>query len=148
MVHPILRRQIVLHIIFCGILLRLLCEDESLQHLDALVHRGGDSFRPLFVDEFLRPSEHLSDLLADTVQLGKVESVKRGHQSQLVLVISFERLADDVQSRADLGCQLIIPQGRTAVVKGGQLPGSPALSTPRNGQTGMERPAYHSLKTS
>lgn len=138
----------MLHIIFCGILLRLLCEDESLQHLDALVHRGGDSFRPLFVDEFLRPSEHLSDLLADTVQLGKVESVKRGHQSQLVLVISFERLADDVQSRADLGCQLIIPQGRTAVVKGGQLPGSPALSTPRNGQTGMEQPAYHSLKTS
>lgn len=111
--------HIPLHIVFSGILLWLLGEDKGLQHLDALIHRGDDSFHPLFVDEFLRASEHLSDVLVNVVQLGKVEPVKRGHQPQLVLMGSFERLADDVPTRMDLGRQLVISQRRAAVVNGG-----------------------------
>ena len=109
--HPILRRHIAFHVVFRGIDLWLLGEHESLQHLDALVHRGGDGFHSLFVDEFLRASEHLPDVLVNVVQLGKVEPVKRGHQPKLILVGSLERLAGDVPPGTDLGRQLVITQG-------------------------------------
>ena len=116
--HPILRRHIFFHIVFSGIFLWLLCEDESLQHLDALIHRGDDSLHPLFVDEFLRTSEHLPDVLVNAVQLGEVEPVKGGHQPQLVLMGSFEGLAGDISSGTDLGCQLVVAQGGAAVIDG------------------------------
>lgn len=116
--HPILRRHISLHIVFSGIFLWLLCEDESLQHLDALIHRGHDSLHPLFVDEFLRTSEHLPDVLVNAVQLGEVKPVKRGHQPKLILVGFLERLAGDISSGTNLGCQLVIIQGGTAVIDG------------------------------
>mgnify|MGYP006065497395 CR=1 FL=1 len=114
----ILRRHISLHIVLCGIHLGLLCEDKSRQQLDTLIHRGNDSLHPLFVDEFLRASEHLPDVLVNAVQLGEVEPVKRGHQPQLVLVSSLKGLAGDVPSRADLRRQLVITQGGTAVIDG------------------------------
>ena len=116
--HPILRRHISLHIVFSGILLWPLGKDESLQHLDALIHRGDDSLHPLFVDEFLRASEHLSDVLVNVVQLGEVEPVKGGYQPKLILVGFLEGLADDISSGTNLGCQLVIIQGGTAVVDG------------------------------
>lgn len=78
--HPVLRRHILLHVVFSGILLWLLCKDKSLQHLDALIHRGDDSFQPLLVDKFLRANEHFPDILVYAVQLGEVQPVKRGHQ--------------------------------------------------------------------
>ena len=115
----ILRRHISLHIVFSGIFLWLLCEDESLQHLDALIHRSDDSLHPLLVDEFPRASENLSDALVNAVQLGKVQPVERGHQPQLVLVGSFERLAGDARAGADLGRQLVVPKAGTAVVDRG-----------------------------
>ena len=74
--HPILRRHIAFHIVFSGIFLWPLGKDESLQHLDALIHRGDDSLHPLFVDEFLRASEHLSDVLVNAVQLGEASQSK------------------------------------------------------------------------
>ena len=116
--HPILRRHIAFHIVFRGILLRPLSEDKGLQHLDALIHRGDDSLHPLLVDEFLRASEHLSDVLVNVVQLGKVEPVKRGHQPKLILVGSLERLAGDIPPGTDLRRQLVVPQAGTAVVNG------------------------------
>ena len=116
----ILRRHVLLHVIFCGIRLGLLDEEEIPQHLNALVYRGDDSFHPLFVDEFLRASEHLSDVLVNVVQLGEVEPVKRGHQPQLVLVGSFERLAGDARAGADLGRQLVVSQAGAAVINGGR----------------------------
>ena len=114
----ILRRHIAFHVVFRGIDLWLLGEHESLQHLDALVHRNSDGLHPLLVDEFLRASEHLPDIPVDAVQLGKVQPVKRGHQPQLVLVGSFEGLAGNIPPGADLGRQLVIAQGRAAVIDG------------------------------
>ena len=116
----ILRRHISLHIVLCGIHLGLLCEDKSRQQLDTLIHRGDDSLHPLFVDEFLRTSEHLPDVLVNAVQLGEVEPVKGGHQPQLVLMGSFEGLAGDISSGTDLGCQLVVAQGGAAVINGGR----------------------------
>ena len=46
--------HIPLHIVLGGIHLGLLSKDESFQHLDALIHRGDDSFHPLFAGEFFR----------------------------------------------------------------------------------------------
>ena len=114
----ILRRHVLLHVIFCGIRLGLLDEEEIPQHLNALIHRGDDSLHPLFVDEFFRTSEHLPDVLVKAVQLGEVEPVKRGHQPKLILVGSFEGLADDISSGTNLGCQLVVAQGGAAVIDG------------------------------
>ena len=115
----ILRRHIALHIVFRGIRLGLLGEEEIPQRLDAPVHGGGDGLRPLLVDEFLGSGECLPDILVNAVQFGEVQPVKRGHQPQLVLVGSFERLAGDTRAGADLGRQLVVSQAGTAVVNGG-----------------------------
>lgn len=59
--HPILRRHIALHIIFRGIRLGLLDEEEIPQRLDAPVHRGGDGLHTFQVDEFVGAGECLPD---------------------------------------------------------------------------------------
>ena len=100
--------HIPLHVIFRGIHLGLLGEEEILQHLNAPVHGGSDGLHPLLVDEILRAGECLPDILVKTVQLGEGQPVKRGHQPQLVLVGSFERLAGDARTGVDLGRQLVI----------------------------------------
>lgn len=110
--------HIPLHIVLGGIHLGLLCEDKSLQHLDALIHRNNDGFHPFLVDEFLRASEHLPDIPVDAVQLGEVEPVKRGHQPKLILVGFLERLAGDISSGTDLRRQLVVAQGGAAVING------------------------------
>lgn len=100
--------HIPLHIVLGGIHLGLLCEDKSRQQLDTLIHRSNDGFHSLFVDEFLRTSEHHSDVLVNAIQLGEVEPVKRGHQPQLILVGFLKGLAGDVPPRADLRRQLVV----------------------------------------
>ena len=84
--------------------------------MDAPVHGGGDGLRPLLVDEFLGSGECLPDILVNAVQFGEVQPVERGHQPQLVLVGSFERLAGDARAGADLGRQLVVPKAGTAVI--------------------------------
>ena len=108
--------HIPLHIVLGGIHLGLLCEDKSRQQLDTLIHRSNDGFHSLFVDEFLRTSEHHSDVLVNAIQLGEVEPVKRGHQPQLILVGFLKGLAGDVPPRADLRRQLVVAQGGAAVI--------------------------------
>ena len=82
--HPVLRRHIALHIVFRGIRLGVLGEEEILQRLDAPVHGGSNSLHTLLVDEFLGAGECLPDILVNAVQLGEVQPVKRGHQPQRV----------------------------------------------------------------
>ena len=82
--HPVLRRHIALHIVFRGIRLGVLGEEEILQRLDAPVHGGSNSLHTLLVDEFLGAGECLPDILVNAVQLGEVQPVKRGLQPQRV----------------------------------------------------------------
>lgn len=97
----------------------LLGEEEIPQRLDAPVHGGSNSLHTFLVDEFLGAGKYLPDILVNAIQLGEVQPVKRGHQPQLILVGSFERLAGDARAGADLGRQLVVPQAGTAIVNGG-----------------------------